>query len=186
MALSSKPAAAAVEWRDRQTDRRKDARALHRPCQLGAQPRFQSWGSNFSICGITAPFSKKIERYTQLGAVCYPYQSPQKAVGVRPNLGVGPPDPQWLRARGPCSAYYARSANTGVVGVIRHLPTCRNHYQPEHAHGDRHSIELHSLDLLSSLPFNVIATHRNACTLGDRQPIGDDFRSGRGQVRRPL
>jgi len=35
-------------------------------------------GSSFLVWGITALLQKKIERYTQFGAVCYPQQTPTK------------------------------------------------------------------------------------------------------------
>jgi len=63
----------------------------------GAQPRFQSWGSNFLVWGITALLQKKLERYTQFGAVCYSHQTPTKKLlkklgVVRPIFIAGVPD----------------------------------------------------------------------------------------------
>jgi len=56
------------------------------------------------VCGITALLQKKIERYTELGAVCYPHQTPtkklRKSSGGPSIFGGGSCRPhQWLR---PC------------------------------------------------------------------------------------
>ena len=64
----------------------------------GAQPRFQSWGSNSLVYGITTLLQKKINRYTQFCAVGYiitPYSSKSyiKSWGSIQILGrSGPPD----------------------------------------------------------------------------------------------
>ena len=54
-----------------------------------AQPRFQSWGIQFLGLGYYCPIPKKLERYTELGAVYYPHQTPTKQLDKK--LGVTTP-----------------------------------------------------------------------------------------------
>jgi len=57
-----------------------------------AQPRFQSWGSNYLVYGITTLLQKKLDRSTQFRAVgyiitLYIVKKQSKMLGVRPNFG---------------------------------------------------------------------------------------------------
>jgi len=47
------------------------ARQYYEYYVLAAQPRFQSWGSNSLVYGITTLLHKKLDRSTQFGAVGY-------------------------------------------------------------------------------------------------------------------
>jgi len=69
-----------------------------------AQPRFQSWGSNFLVYGITTLLQKKLDRSSQFDAVgyiitLYSSKSYVKSWGSIQILGrSGPPiNPHWLR-----------------------------------------------------------------------------------------
>ena len=75
--------------------------------EAGAQPRFQSWGSNSLVYNITTLLQKKTDRCTQFGAVGYIitlYSSKSYVnVGVRPNFREVriPPTPSVVAPLGP-------------------------------------------------------------------------------------